>query len=230
MNALDRDPLYAYAPLATRAVYGLLFEARARIVEALALGVAPERVAARVLGVDRDEASAELDRLRAVGLVGDGLTLLAGVRRARSTATAAGESSPADLDAARAARALPIGWRIVPGFPGYRINESGVVIGLVRGIPMKTRTDDSGYRAVTLHRGREVKRTRIHRLVAAAFIGPCPAGLVVNHRDGNKLNNHRSNLEYVTPAENVRHASRMGLLKTAARWAEYRAAKKAGVR
>jgi hypothetical protein len=46
----------------------------------------------------------------------------------------------------------------------------------------------------------------IHRLVTAAFLGFCPDGLQVNHKDGCKTNNRLSNLEYVTPSENACHA------------------------
>jgi hypothetical protein len=50
-------------------------------------------------------------------------------------------------------------------------------------------------------------------LVAESFIGPKPEGLQVNHIDGIKSNNHYSNLEYVTPLENTRHAWEHGLSK-----------------
>ena len=47
----------------------------------------------------------------------------------------------------------------------------------------------------------------IHRLVAATFLGqPISTGLHVNHMDGNPSNNRLENLEYVTPAQNVKHA------------------------
>jgi hypothetical protein len=52
---------------------------------------------------------------------------------------------------------------------------------------------------------------RIHRLVAEAFI-PNPSGLpMVNHIDGDKTNNHISNLEWCDKSHNERHAERMGL-------------------
>jgi len=51
----------------------------------------------------------------------------------------------------------------------------------------------------------------IHRLVSKFYLGDMPKGLCVNHKDGNKLNNKPSNLEYITISENIKHSIRMGL-------------------
>lgn len=53
----------------------------------------------------------------------------------------------------------------------------------------------------------------VHRLVAKSFISEIPEGMVVNHKDGNKLNNSVDNLEIITHSENVIHAYRNGLIK-----------------
>jgi len=53
----------------------------------------------------------------------------------------------------------------------------------------------------------------VHRLVAMCFVSGFKRGLTVNHKDGNKLNNRHTNLEWVTYAENNQHAWDIGLKK-----------------
>lgn len=69
----------------------------------------------------------------------------------------------------------------------------------------------NGYLQVHLYHNRQRIQKTIHSLVADKYLGPCPAGMEINHKDGNKLNNHPSNLEYVTHKENIRHAVRTNL-------------------
>ena len=71
-----------------------------------------------------------------------------------------------------------------------------------------------GYLMVYLRLGKKhYARCRVHRLVALYFVdNPDPKTKTqVNHIDGNKLNNSASNLEWVSPKENVQHAFQTGL-------------------
>jgi hypothetical protein len=68
----------------------------------------------------------------------------------------------------------------------------------------------NGYACVTLTDGVNRPQIGIHRLVARAFIGECPLGLYVLHNDGDKLNNHFSNLRYGTQAENISDTKKHG--------------------
>lgn len=81
-----------------------------------------------------------------------------------------------------------------------------------RGNILKQWENPKGYMRISLFvGGRSVDRP-VHRYVADAFIGPRPSGYQVNHKDGVKKNNHCKNLEWVTPAENIRHANGIGLM------------------
>lgn len=58
---------------------------------------------------------------------------------------------------------------------------------------------------VNLCKNGKVYYKKVHRLVAETFI-PNPKNLrCVNHKDGNKKNNHVSNLEWATNSENTKH-------------------------
>lgn len=116
-------------------------------------------------------------------------------------------------------------WRAVEGFEGeYEVSNFGRVRSLFRimesgrhraGKILK-QSQSNGYPFVGLVRSNCMQKVvRVHALVAHAFLGEKPKGLVINHIDHDKTNNHVSNLEYVTQKENIRHAARngrMGLL------------------
>lgn len=71
----------------------------------------------------------------------------------------------------------------------------------------------TGYLEVaTCHKGRKVSKFLVHRLVAMAFVPGFAEGLVVNHKNGDKLDNRPGNLEWVTKGENSKHAWASGLI------------------
>lgn len=91
--------------------------------------------------------------------------------------------------------------RPIPGFPGYTVSTDGVVYGL-SGKPLSPHPIGPYLRVSPRQRA-----VMVHRLVALAFLGPPPDGKTqVNHVDGDPSNNSITNLEYVTPSENVRHS------------------------
>ena len=67
------------------------------------------------------------------------------------------------------------------------------------------------YPGITLYGDGRYEHPILHALVARVFLGPRPPGWQVNHIDGDKLNARLSNLEYVPPRRNVRHAYERGL-------------------
>lgn len=93
---------------------------------------------------------------------------------------------------------------------GYGVSGCGMVINLLKNSVIKPIVNGEGY--LLFNAGRKIKLT-VHREVARLFV-PNPCNLpVVNHKDGNKQNNHYSNLEWVTHSENSQHAYDTGLHK-----------------
>lgn len=93
----------------------------------------------------------------------------------------------------------------------YRVSEDGVVTSH-RGRVLSHQVDSKGYHRVVLQAGRKHRlHTGVHRLVALTHLPNPDNKPEVNHKDGDKDNNHVSNLEWCTSAENVEHSVRLGL-------------------
>jgi hypothetical protein len=106
-------------------------------------------------------------------------------------------------------------WRDAIGFPTYEVSSYGRVRRCVNGKMrlLKAAAPSTRYPAVHLSRSGFPNGCvqYIHVLVAEAFIGPRPDGLVINHKNGIKADNNVENLEYVSYAENNAHALQIGL-------------------
>lgn len=95
----------------------------------------------------------------------------------------------------------------VPGYEGlYQITTNGELYSKATNKRRKTEVSRNGYERVCLWRDGKAKHYSIHRIVALAFI-PNPDNLdMINHIDGNKLNNTVTNLEWCNASQNMRHA------------------------
>jgi hypothetical protein len=118
-----------------------------------------------------------------------------------------------------------VAWKDIKGFEGhYQVSSDGRIRSLdrivitKRGFPKPYRGQElvqsinNGYPQLTLHLSGKSKPRMVHSLVAYAFLGERPEGMEINHINGIKTDNRVSNLEYLTPLENTRHAINMGLV------------------
>lgn len=96
-------------------------------------------------------------------------------------------------------------WATVENFTNYKISNLGRVKN-VRTNTIKKLDYSRAYAQVSLYNKGQNKKFLIHRLVATAFCSNPKNKNFVNHIDGNKLNNHANNLEWVTASENMVHA------------------------
>ena len=106
-------------------------------------------------------------------------------------------------------------WKAVADSNGeYHISSHGRVKSYKCGKEriLKPSLIGNGYPAINIWQNTKKSKCRtIHKLVALAFIPKPDNKTQVNHKDGNKLNNHIDNLEWVTQQENIQHAWDNGL-------------------
>ena len=104
-------------------------------------------------------------------------------------------------------------WKTAFNHPNYEVSNEGQVKKKSTGRILVATDDSHGYPAVTLIDDDGQHTKNVHRLVAETFIPNVEKKRTVNHKDGNKRNNHISNLEWNTLSENVKHAYANGLKK-----------------
>ena len=94
-------------------------------------------------------------------------------------------------------------------FNYYEIDEYGNIYSYKSNRYLKPQIDKYGYLYVTINS----KKYKVHRLVAKAFLNNRNNKPCIDHIDRNKLNNHYSNLRYVTPKENSNNENTINHLK-----------------
>ena len=107
-----------------------------------------------------------------------------------------------------------IEWAECPSFPGYAADAAGNIINN-RGKILKqhkgwVNRKATFYMKASIFKDGIKKVPGVHQIVADAWLGPCPEGLEVDHKDFDKSNNKPANLEYVTHQENIRRAVKAG--------------------
>ena len=115
-------------------------------------------------------------------------------------------------------------WRAIPGYEGsYEISNLGRVKSLpriilcsnnrnqlVKGCILKLTKNQYGYLQVGVRNTNNYKTKNVHILVALAFIGPRPEGLIVLHGKNGRLDNSVGNLSYGTHKLNAQDRHRDG--------------------
>lgn len=101
----------------------------------------------------------------------------------------------------------------------YKICSNGDIIKCSRfnrrgGDKLKAVKTKNGYSRVSMIVGGKRMSFMVHRLIGMCFVkGKSKSKKFINHKDGDKMNNKSSNLEWCTHSENMRHALKMGLWK-----------------
>jgi hypothetical protein len=112
---------------------------------------------------------------------------------------------------------VPAGFKEIPGYNGrYFISQEGQVWSALSSKILSQHFDAPKHYLTVLinqQKGKRARPKKIHCLMGIAWLGEAPGTVgiggdkyCINHKDGNKLNNHVDNLEWITNSENLCHA------------------------
>lgn len=115
-------------------------------------------------------------------------------------------------------------WKIINGYENYEVSNFGRVKNNKTGKILAQSHNNKGYLKISLRDSSSKQHTfLVHRLVSLYFLDPPSQELqdastktkdkkvLVNHKDGNKLNNHIDNLEWTDHSKNAKHAFDIGV-------------------
>jgi hypothetical protein len=85
-------------------------------------------------------------------------------------------------------------WGEIEGFPNYAISNYGEIVNIKFNRIIKPRSNSRGYSHVILFTEGIRKEFYVHQLVASVFLGDFRVGTHIQHKDGDKSNNHVNNL------------------------------------
>lgn len=117
-------------------------------------------------------------------------------------------------------------WKDIPGYPGYQASNKGRIRthGKVssnklyarrqwKDRVLREKVDKQNSHRVSLWNDEGQHDWLVARIIALTFLGaPESKKMTVNHKDGNRNNNNVSNLEWLSLADNIKHAFRTGLM------------------
>jgi len=117
-------------------------------------------------------------------------------------------------------------WRDIPGWEGYQASSFGRIRSKERevvqdgrwgiykrtlpSVVLKAGAAKYGHLAIVLRKNGKSITKSVHQIVALTFIGECPEGMEVHHRNHIPGDNRPSNLEYVTHLKNMQEAWKAG--------------------
>ena len=95
--------------------------------------------------------------------------------------------------------------KYIKNYDNYLIFDTGEVFNTITKKFLSGSIGKNGYKYYRLSKNNKKQMFYAHRLVAEYFIeNPCNLP-VVNHKDGNKLNNYKDNLEWISYSDNTKH-------------------------
>lgn len=96
-------------------------------------------------------------------------------------------------------------WKPLKNFPRYNGSTEGRIMNIRTQRILKTFVNSQGYELICLRKNNKQYTVKVGRVIAETFLGEHP-GMDVGYKNGDRLQNNISNLEWRTRQETIRDA------------------------